>query len=281
MIKMEEEAGNYKEYKNNFCLSETHLRKIYSVMEEYAAKIEDETNISIYITRENDSFYKTQDIEKILIDENISGKSIESLKIEITVVNEDSQSENEQKKAVIIFSKKKDMDIGIRIQTSYKERDWCFLLVDELDTQVQRLINKESTSLMKARLFDLVLAIITFTVLVSGSLWYINSSKIEIPNVLTKSLEEKVNFLVQQEVAQNSDVYIVMPMFLLSLIIFLFLIEFKIITKLIMASNISVFYWGDFIQIHDDFTQKILRIKWGIGIGFIVSLAASILVNIY
>lgn len=51
---MEERAGNFKEYKKHFYLQETNLRKIHSILEEYAGKIEEGAYVSIYLSREND-----------------------------------------------------------------------------------------------------------------------------------------------------------------------------------------------------------------------------------
>lgn len=73
---MEERAGNYRDYPNNFYLAETNIRKIHAVMEEYANKLEAGAYVSIYLARENDSFFETKDLEKIFNDENTSSLRI-------------------------------------------------------------------------------------------------------------------------------------------------------------------------------------------------------------
>ncbi len=273
---MEEKAGNYQEYSNHFVLSETNLRKIHSVMDEYAAKIGVESNISIYIERENDSFFETRDLDKILSDENTSGKAIKTLSMEIITVPVEGEnlSEKERSKAVIGFMK--DKDTKIRFMTSHKERDWCFLLIDELDTQVKRIIKEKPASLLKAKALDLVVALMILIILMGGIAWNVTDAQINLQEVLANDLDTKINFLVEQEVQRNnSSVIWLIPGMAMTMLIFFFALEFKPITKLVRVSNTSVFYWGDMVSIYDSYIQKRSRIKWGVMIAFVVSLAAT------
>ncbi len=276
---MEEKAGNYKEYPNHFQLTETHIRKIHSVMEDYAEKIDEETYISIYIERENDSFFTTRDLEKILADENSRGRSIETLSMEIMTSpkaeGSKNETEKERSKAYIAFTKEKDTKV--RFMTSYKERDWCFLLIDELDTQVQRLIKGKSISLFKAKIIDLVVALAFILILVGGFAWNTENSQINLEELLASTIEQKVDFLVEQGVKRkNTSSIWFIPGMAMTMLIFLFILEFKPITKLVHASNTSVFYWGDMIPVYDTYVQKRTRIKWSIIIAFGVSLSASL-----
>lgn len=276
---MEERAGNYKEYPNHFNLSETHLRKIHSVMEDYANKIDSGAYVSIYIERENNSFYETRDLEKIVSEENSSGKSIETLRMEIVldkVEGDHISSEKDASKAMIGFSKSKD--VKIKLMTANKSRDWCFLLIDELDTQVQRIIKGKSTSVFKARILDLVVALSVLIVLLSGIAWNTLTSQYDTQNLLASTLDNKVDFLVGEAVERhNTKTIWFIPGMAMVMIFFLVVLEFKPITKLVKASNTSVFYWGDMIPIYDAYVQKRTRIKWGVVIAFVVSLAASLI----
>lgn len=274
---MEEKAGNYKEYPNHFQLTETHLRKIHSVLEEYAAKIDTEAFVSIYIARENDSFFETRNLETIFTDENTSGKSIKTLTMEIIVAPEDGKesSEKERSKSYIAFTK--DKDTRIRFWTSYKERDWCFLLLDELDTQVQRIIKNKPTSIIKAKVIDLAVALLLLSIFMGVVVWNSVDSQLDLQSIMTYSMEEKIDFLVEQQVEKNNIKSIwFIPGLALMMLIFLFVLEFKPITKLVKASNTSVFYWGDMVAVYDSYIQKLTRIKWSVIVAFVVSLAATL-----
>lgn len=275
---MEEKAGNYKEYSNHFCLSETHLRKIHSIMEDYSKKIENGAYVSIYIARENDSFYETQDLEKIFLDENSSGKAIKTLSMEI-ITNADkdnNKTDKERQNAVIAFTK--DKETKIRALTSYKSRDWCFLLIDELDSQIQRIIKEKPIPILKAKIFDLLIALGLLLSLAIGATLNLMEPAIDLQEIVSKSTEIKINFLVEQEINRNNSKRIwFIPIILIAMIGFISFLEIRPITRLARSSNASVFYWGDMIVKHDSYIQKISRFKWGVIIALLVSSASSLI----
>lgn len=277
---MEERAGNYKEYIQHFHLGESHLRKIHAVMEEYARKIDHAAYVSIYIERENDSFFETLDLEKILAEENSGTKALKTLSMSIkvpSVANEEKKlSEDSDSKAVIGFTKEKEPKI--RCMTAHNSRDWCFLLIDELDTQIQRVAKEKPTSIFKAKAVDLIFALSILTLLVTAIALNIDDSPINVKELLKGDITQKINYLVEQSANKQKIAYVwFLPGMAGSMLFFLFALEFKPITKLVKISNMSVFYWGDMISVYDSYLQKKIRIKWGVIIAFAVSLAATLI----
>lgn len=274
---METRAGSHKLYENNFCLSEAHLRKIHSVMEAYSAKLSESSDVIIHIVREDESFYETLDIETILIDENTERKSILSLSMEIISKTEEGNDKSHKRKntkALVEFDLK--YNAHIRVVTSHNSRDWCFLLVDELDTQIQRIIKNKSRSIVNGRLLDASFGILSFIAL---SIWFAfrkHKEAIDVEALLQKGVEDKVNYLVEVTArADNSEVYLFIPGLFIGMLFFIFLIDYNPLSKLLKLTNLSVFYWGDMISTYDASIQKRSRIKWGVIVAFVVSLAAS------
>lgn len=276
---MEERAGSYKEYKNYFNLGEANLRKIHSILIDYASKLSPDAYVLIYIVRENDSFYETKDLERILSDENTSGKAIKSLSLEI-IYNKDSNTDDNQNsadrkksKALIAFSK--DNDSKIRFMASHSSRDWCFLLIDELDSQVQRVIKNKPSRLINIYALDMMVGLFILTIIMSGVIFYNPEKQVNVELLKASDIEQKLNFLIEKVANQHNTTMFIMPYFFIGMITFVFFLEFKPIKRLMKSMDISTFYWGDMMQIYDAYLHRRSQIKWGVIIAFIVSLAAS------
>lgn len=274
---MEIKAGSYKKYERNFKLTESHIRKIHSVMKSYSEKLDEPSDVVIQIMREDDSFYETLDIETILIDENTEGKSIKNLSLEIVSKSEDKdnkESKRSKGKALLEFDLNEHSTI--KVVTAHSSRDWCFLLVDELDTQIQRVIQGNSRPFYSHKLLDLIFSIGVFISCLGWFAWSKQKTAIDVDELLLKSSEEKINYLVTvtADVSNGESLYL-LPAMLAGVLVIVFFMEFKPLNKLITLSNLSVFHWGDMISTHDKIIQKRIRIKWSIIVAFSVSLAAS------
>lgn len=233
--------------------------------------------MSIYISRENDSFFETTNIEKIFSEENTSGKEIKSLSLDIVTKNEEVNSSKKKEKAIIAFNGSSEKDVKINIITTYKSRDWCLLLIDELDGQVKRILKGKAVSLTKAKILDFIFALALFSVLLIGIAWDANKPQIDTAQILSKSLEEKINFLVEQSTSNKSNkVLWYLPGMTFVMLSLILIIELKPITRIVRSSNISAFYWGDATQKYDAYVDKREKIKWGVIIAFVVSVAASV-----
>jgi hypothetical protein len=273
----EERAGSYKEYPNHFKLSESNVRKIHSVLEEYAAKTEPPSKVVIYIDRDDNSYFETGDLEKVLLDENTTGKPIETLSMTITanLASADlGEPESKRRKAFIGFTGKNNPKI--RILTTYKSRDWCYLLIDELDTQVQRTLNKTPFPWLQSRFLDLFTAAIVVFAFALAATWFSIAAAPDISKLLALSTDEKLNYLVKQAVNRNlAQNLTVIPAFAIGIVFLFFFIEFRPASKLVEAFNSSVFYWGDMVAAYDARKQTQSRIMWGVLVAFLVSIAAA------
>ncbi len=276
---MKDSAGIYKHYDNNFKLTEAHVRKIYSIMSDFASKSNNDAYVSIYVDRENNSYIETKDFEKVLTEENICGKAITTFSMEIIEKNLDGEYNKKDSKAAIGFMK--DKETKIKFGASYDDRDWCFLLADELDSQIQRVVKKKPLSDRATRLLNLILAISILVVPLAWLAFFNDTTStqtIELEELLRYSIDEKLNYLI--EARYNTDGFNLIGFissFTLLFVAFFYVLEFRPLEKLQKISNTSVFYWGDVIATHDAFTQKVSKIKWGIVIAFLVSLTATII----
>lgn len=76
-------AAVLKEYEDNFVLDEAKLRKIASIVAEYAAKLGPKYFVEFYVEREDQTSYETKSVDEVLADENAEGKRIVTVSMSI------------------------------------------------------------------------------------------------------------------------------------------------------------------------------------------------------
>ncbi len=278
---MQERSGILKEYENNFKITEPHIRKLYNILKTYAEQLNDGAHVSIYVERENDSYIETTDLEKVLQEENISGKLITNLNMKIICDKKDNSSKNNPM-CILGFDQKRQ--VKITFMTSNENRDWCFLLFDELDGQVQRIllqkpIKKNIISFMNT-IAALSMLIIPFIVIfLYSNNW--KTGRAAADNITTKSIDQKLNYLIEKSFVNLESLIPILFFLFCSLVAFFLILEFKPISKLLNLGQVSVFYWGDITESYDKRLAKLSRFKWGIIIAFIVSLAATFVGSLF
>ena len=278
---MNNRAGLRKEYKKHFTIDEAKLRRIADIIREHSKKLEDKTYLKFYVERENDAFYETQNIDEVLADDNVLGQSIRIVLIELLKetpdVSNGNKPESEQKLlAYIAFSRFRNIKVGFFVAD--KDRDWCFLLADELDTQINRLLKKVPFLFIPLESID----IITFFGLGGLILGYLIFLASQTPPAFTleeikaMSIDERTVEVLSLAVNGQSASGYIAPIMLIGVALIFILISLKPVERILGKLSRSVFYWGDMAQLHNQFESWIFRLKWGICIAFVVSLAASI-----
>ena len=281
---MDKKAGIFKEYKKNFLLDEGKLRKFYDVISAHAKKLSEPCLIKISVRREDDSFYETPDIEEVVADENAAGRTIKLIAMELhrkpQSQDEPGQTDLDRKKAyvILIFDRYGKEKVAFHIQG--KNRDWCFLLADELDSQVCRVLTTSQIfGVFSSYLLDPIvffslgaIALFYFIFLSSHLSPILNADQIQ-----SMTIDARTQKLLELAVEKHSQSGWLLPITMIVMALVLAFLGFRPISRIMEKMSRSVFYWGDIISVHDAFERRVLQIKWGVIVAFIVSLVASII----
>ena len=279
-------AGINKEYTKNFHLDETKLRRIAEVLREHGAKVGHGIKLSFYVRRENDSFYETDDIEDILADENTPGKSIQVTAFYLKKIPDDdtpiesSLIPKSEAIAFVGFSLTKNERVLFSVNE--RERDWCFLLADELDTQITRTLHGHRWSFNRPFILDLIIVIGLGTLSLVGISWWLTSTAfLPIPTfaeIAGMTTEESVKMLLKRNIKNREGFNLFLPGMMATILLMVLGLEFRPFSRMVKAMERSCFYWGDSVSIYDKTIRLVTRIKWGIGIGLLVTIVGGLFV---
>lgn len=281
---MSEKAGIRKEFEKPFLLDEAKLRKICEVLREHAKKLDFPTYLKFYVERTDDSFYETRDIDTVLADDNVDAKTVRTVSIEL---NKDAEDGDDLKKvdadkfsslAYVAFRTKKTPHALFFVTT--ETREWCFLLADELETQIKRTLRKKPISFISHSTIDGIFIVTIFLL----ALHYLPGLVFNTPHyditpqqiiqmsqedILRKTLEVVVTKQNSSGTSFYSLVFIIVGLMIL-------IEKLPMPSKIISQCSQAVFYWGDAIQRHEKFERTFSRVKWGLIIAFGVSLLATL-----
>jgi len=282
---MSEQAGITKRFTKNFLLDETKFRKICDVIRKHSEKLEEETYLGFFVRREDDSYYDTKNIEEVLKDDNIPGKAIQRVSISLMKKrpDKDKPTFNSEDKPIVFVAFIQDVEEKVTVGVEEKERDWCFLLSDDLTIQVQRTFKKRIFPFFTSKIFE----IFVFTALGGGlimwSSYFLTRVYPDIPldSIHSMTTEMQIKKILELHIEQNIKSPWIIFAIMFSWILVFALIEIRPISRIIKKLNRSVFYWGDMKTIHDNFMAKVRRFKWGIGIAFIISTLAALIINLF
>lgn len=277
-------AGIRKQHKGAFILDEAKLRKITNVFETYAGKLVRKNAVLFEVQRENDSFYETSSVNVVLSDDNALGRAITSIIVRIRVSDDeqtDPLSIDAETVARLIFGT--DPEMGFFLQgpeVSYqiveKERDWCFLFADELDTQIARVITRHR-SFRIANLLDSILPMLPIAI---GFYWMLlrpigSVKRLTTNQIASMSVDQKINAILELANNRPSISSASMGLFLISIVVAFIVGEIKPMRHLWKRLYQPVFYWGDMVQLYDTAQRRLTNFKWGIIVAFVVSIIAS------
>ncbi len=289
---MSETSGVQKSYQDSFRLEEPNLRKIVEVLQKHASKLGERTYVKFHVHREDDSFYETRDLEQVLSDENCRGKRIKQVLVAIVYENkrqmhEVTGEETDRPAAYISFAltseKKKDT---IRFSAREKSRDWCFLLFDDMRTQIDRVIQKPFVgflgSIKDKRLLDMLMSLFVL----SGVMWFYasrfdhHSTNISLDTVKSMTMEQQIRALLELALIRDAQGRVsFLPAMLASMIGSIIILELQPISRLLGAILRPIFCWGDMMTEYNKTRTRWIAIKWGVVVAFIVSVVAGIFVN--
>lgn len=280
---MRHTAGIAKDYCKHFLLDETKLRKVCDVIREHAGKLPYGTYIRFRINRENDSFYETTDLDEVFADDNAIGRSLSVLGLELHKEDEEGEEnpvdppEMRRALVIVVFSRLGNEKVDVIVQG--ENRDWCFIVADDIDSQIQRSLRPRSLlGKLPGRLIDPAVFVIVAGLLILGATLVQTSLSpaLTADEIQVLTAEEQIAKILELVCAKTKRSELILPVTFLVTSCLMMILVFRPIHHLVKRSDRSVFYWGDVIPLHDAFEKRIARIKWGIGVGFIVSLIATI-----
>ncbi len=281
---MNSRSGIYREYEQNFLVDEQKLRKIVDLIKEQSKKLLYETYLEFYVEQAKDTFYHTQNIDEILQNDNTIEKSFCTIAIYLYRSDEEPETEQKpqgEKKPIISVAFTSERTPNLRFSVSSDNRDWTFLVFDELETQIKRTLTKKASKIFTPLFFDLLLA----TVIIISGLLLLNWLSLKympvVPSldITIMTTEEKITKILELSIARNnSPVFPSILPLILSWILATIIVATRPFTKIIRKISKSYFLWGDMIQIHSKRETLLNAIKWGVVIAFIISILSGVVV---
>jgi hypothetical protein len=283
---MTERAGLRKEYTRHFLVDEARLRKIHNVLLEHARRLDEETYLRFYVERENNSFYETKAIEEVLSDDNAPGKTIRTVSLELHRVNpsEDERFKPEAERkplAYVAFARSRDTKVVFFVAGD--RRDWCFLLADELDTQIQRCLTHRNLAWLASRSLDIVVFFTLGALVLIWLIWLTSSPvppEISSKEISTMPVDQATRKILEILSKKSVKVDYSGPILWLILAVVVAILELRPLSRLLGKTARSVFYWGDMVALQDRFEKRMTQLKWGIGVAFVVSVLGSIIATL-
>ncbi len=267
-------SGTYRRYKKDFLLSEAVLRKINEILVTHAKKRDFGTFVRFHVYNSDNSFYKTKNIDDVLSDDNAGKKRIERLLIEL-VKDEKKDGDDSSKGKPVLASIDFDQNDEAKIYFSVddEDRDWCFLLADEIETQVKRAIHTSIVPLVKQYWFQSIVhllasIIFAFIVFVILDKYWIPFELSLVENDSAKGLLSNANTLVKSLVSS-----------LFGIVLLITLNHGEILDEFVEKMSGSYFYWGDELMRLQNIAETKRKIWWGIVVAFLVSLVAGIIAS--
>ena len=258
------------------------MRKLADVLREHGQRLGEATFLSYDVVRDDKSFYETREIAEVLADDNVPDKAIRMLSIELHKVapeTEEATTPRSERKPSAYIAFSRFSDDKIVFFTASQNRDWCFLLADELDGQVGRILKGRVFRFLPRHSIDIFLISLVAACLLMWASWTTFHSMqppLRMQQIVAMSPDQRsIEMLKILSWKRGASDYSA-PIMMLFLAVTIALIEIRPLSRLLDKASRSVFYWGDMVGIHDRYQKKAQLVKWGIIVAFAVSLLASI-----
>lgn len=259
-------AGLYKSIYEDFFLDEALVRKIVDVINAHAKKLEYPTVLTYRLYKSDGTFINFDNIEQVLQDDNSPKKKLNRFIIEL-YKKEDIDKPGTDEIVSVDFDKYHDTKIHYTIYE--RNRDWSFLLVDDLENQLSRIERGKFWAKIQKRHFQFI--IYASISILLGFLFFSYVSHNFIATILDTTYSEETKLLVNQTKLLFSS--------FLSLFMIICLLIASPIYKIAESMGDSIFYWGDEISRFDRAKSIKSKIIWVIIAGFVVSVLAGLFIN--
>jgi len=288
---MSSKAGILKEHKENFILDEGKLRKLVDLLSKHASKKAPATRLEYTVYRRDDSFYVTGSVDEVLADDNVPGKDVTVVTVSLYIEKTEQEKAEEKRDEKGNATSHERNPCRIRFRSSLEvkadwsisdpDRAWCFLLAEDVETQIQRTLRPRRLAWLRDNhLIDMpATMLIVGLPLAALGLWlYVKGLPVDMAEIEKLTVNEKLTKLL----AKKSDmidisVLIMSSVWILMALIMIFA-DLRPLSRALKWMDRSVFYWGDQMQAFDAYKSLLTKVKWGIVVAFIVSGLASFLV---
>lgn len=269
-------SGIHKSYGQTFKIDEGALRKITETLRDHIKKLpEDSHHIRYTAYRADESFYETDQLDKILADDNSKSRRITRLILRI-IEKKEADLDSKEDKSITLIDFDSDDSKPVRVQVRGPERDWCFLLAQDLDAQIERITAGRVKALLSATWANVIVGLLLAASITSSAAYIY--FKVSMPSSVIldtanpgfdlKSAYAGIVFNIRM-------VYFVLGGFLIFILLGVFDVT-KLLKKMLCG---CVFYWGDEIEIYDRKRNWGRNIFWIVIVGLILSYVGGKLAN--
>ena len=261
-------AGLFKSFNKTFTLDEGSLRKLNGTLKEYAQKLGTEYIVRFTAYRQDDSFYETEDVETILADENCKTRKIKRLLLRITKGGSPSVPLKDDSSVTFV-----DFDMTdskpIRIQIRSENRDWCYLLLQDIEVTVEKVTQGRLSILLRHPLFSLVLAIVVAIAL--PLFFYYSFGWLSYAQFKALKPASDPNFSIADAYRSLAFQLRLVHIFLAAFVLLMLLVALRIDNLIKRLSIGPVFYWGDQIVACDRKRDILQKLFWGVIVALIIT----------
>ena len=229
-----------------------------------------------------------EDVEEVLQDDNVPGRGIE--KLTISVVTSDTAEQETHPRwsdrnviAQAVFSRSPKAEDGctVALELAESDRDWCLLLADELDTQINRLFSGWPFTRRTGKTADVVVAGAFAGLMLALFMWLRqaagDSKALPVAEVNRINVKECVARLLRDEADSTAFLPYFRPLSL-AMLAALVTMSLRPFSRLMDKAARGVFYWGDMMAVHNRAQKLRSNWTWGIGVALVVSVVASLAV---
>lgn len=248
-------SGIQREIEGHFVLDEDGMRRIIGVLKEKAKTLPYKSEVVLAIRREDHRFYETLNIEDVLNDANTLAHRVQSLVIELRIVDSTYRLEPWDRNWVVQVAFKIEKKSNILINIHSGDRDWALLLADALEPQITRTLASEK------------IPSLTLLLLYGGvAAFLITCARTILPQLgIAKSIGDFLELATW-----------------VGTIVFLFATfdgeRAEWLAKWVGPE--SSFKWGDQAASFQGRIERQKNIFWAVIVGFIVSIASTIYANV-
>jgi hypothetical protein len=276
-----DDAGLVKRNARNFVLDEQKLRRIVAVLNEYVVKLREPHHVYFYIEREDEAYWETRTVEAILTDDNAPPRGVQALTINI--IRDELPAmlrrEGEQYAAQLRFARNQDHRVAYSI--GYPDRDWCFLLGDELEAQIQRCLKPRPLRFFTEQYVDVAFGILLFVALITV-FTAVSANKLPlftVPQIHAMSVDQRTEQLLQLAVQRDTQAPWTFVVLMLLVGLIFGVAAASPVSRFFKRLDRSVFYWGDAAVIYERLQSRLTWLKWGVVVAFVVSVVGSVVAS--
>lgn len=250
-IAVELRSGTEKAYKKAFVLDSDALYRLIGIFEKYKAELKSPSSVVFHVSRDDELYYETTEIQNVLTDPNVGKRAIYYFSIDIRNADPNKKPQPWERDFIARINFHRDRRIKVGMWIDAEDRKWALLLADELDPQIVRLFKCTQVPNWLLVLFYLSIGTI-------ATIW--------IPRLVG------IHYVL--DVLLNTVALFIWPSILILSIITYTASRPNWLAKIIGPE--SVFLWGD--QSDEYLKRERIRtnILWGIVVAFIVSIIANV-----